>query len=101
MNARMANLTDEQVIDLINTNIELRKSLIEQCGDWVYSELEGRILIYSPKDFIRISKLLNIPFNIISNRKYGSELKYEAMFEYNGFSLLTYAYEKGELLEDE
>ena len=54
--SRMKNLTDEQVIELVNTNIELRKSLIENCGDWSYPGLEGSILIYSPSDFIRISK---------------------------------------------
>lgn len=101
MEARMANLTDEQVIDLINTNIELRKSLIEQCGDCVYSGLEGSILIYSPRDFVRISKLLNIPFTVTTNTNTNSALKYEAMFDYKGFPLSTYAYKKGELLEDE
>lgn len=98
--SRMKNLTDEQVIELVNTNIELRKSLIENCGDWSYPGLEGSILIYSPSDFIRISKLLNIPFNIrpISG---DSIFKYEAVFDYNGFSLSTYVCEKGDLVEDE
>lgn len=98
--SRMKNLTDEKVIELVNTNIELRKSLIENCGDWSYPGLEGSILIYSPSDFIRISKLLNIPFNIrpISG---DSIFKYEAVFDYNGFSLSTYVCEKGDLLEDE
>ena len=98
--SRMKNLTDEQVIELVNTNIELRKSLIENCGDWSYPGLEGSILIYSPSDFIRISKLLNIPFDIrpISG---DSIFKYEAVFDYNGFSLLAYVCEEGELLEDE
>lgn len=97
---RMKNLTDEQVIELVNTNIELRKSLIENCGDWVYPGLEGSILIYSPSDFIRISKLLNIPFNIkpLSD---DNNFKYEAVFDYNGFSLSAYVCEEGELLEDE
>ena len=96
----MKNLTDEQVIELVNTNIELRKSLIENCGDWSYPGLEGSILIYSPSDFIRISKLLNIPFNIrpISG---DSIFKYEAVFDYNGFSLSAYVCEKGDLVEDE
>lgn len=98
--SRMKNLTDEQVIELVNTNIELRKSLIENCGDWSYPGLEGSILIYSPSDFIRISKLLNIPFNIrpISG---DSIFKYEAVFDYNGFSLSAYVCEKGDLVEDE
>ena len=98
--SRMKNLTDEQVIELVNTNIELRKSLIENCGDWSYPGLEGSILIYSPSDFIRISKLLNIPFNIrpISG---DSIFKYEAVFDYNEFSLSAYVCEEGELLEDE
>lgn len=98
--SRMKNLTDEKVIELVNTNIELRKSLIENCGDWSYSGLEGSILIYSPSDFIRISKLLNIPFNIkpLSD---DSNFKYEAVFDYNGFSLSAYVCEEGELLEDE
>ena len=98
--SRMKNLTDEQVIELVNTNIELRKSLIENCGDWSYPGLEGSILIYSPSDFIRISKLLNIPFNIkpISD---SSVFKYEAVFDYNEFSLSAYVCEEGELLEDE
>ena len=98
--SRMKNLTDEQVIELVNTNIELRKSLIENCGDWSYPGFEGSILIYSPSDFIRISKLLNIPFNIrpISG---DSIFKYEAVFDYNGFSLSTYVCEKGDLVEDE
>lgn len=98
--SRMKNLTDEKVIELVNTNIELRKSLIENCGDWSYPGLEGSILIYSPSDFIRISKLLNIPFNIrpISG---DSIFKYEAVFDYNGFSLSTYVCEKGDLVEDE
>ena len=98
--SRMKNLTDEQVIELINTNIELRKSLIENCGEWSYPGFEGSILIYSPSDFIRISKLLNIPFNI----RYcpdDSNFKYEAVFDYNGTSLSTYVCEKGDLLEDE
>ena len=96
----MKNLTDEQVIELVNTNIELRKSLIENCGDWSYPGLEGSILIYSPSDFIRISKLLNIPFDIrpISG---DSIFKYEAVFDYNGFSLSAYVCEKGDLVEDE
>ena len=98
--SRMKNLTDEQVIELVNTNIELRKSLIENCGDWSYPGLEGSILIYSPSDFIRISKLLNIPFDIrpISG---DSIFKYEAVFDYNGFSLLAYVCEEGDLVEDE
>lgn len=98
--SRMKNLTDEQVIELVNTNIELRKSLIENCGDWSYPGFEVSILIYSPSDFIRISKLLNIPFNIrpLSD---DSNFKYEAVFDYNGFSLSTYVCEKGDLLEDE
>ena len=98
--SRMKNLTDEQVIELVNTTIELRKSLIENCGDWAYPGLEGSILIYSPSDFIRISKLLNIPFDIrpISG---DSIFKYEAVFDYNGFSLSAYVCEKGDLLEDE
>jgi hypothetical protein len=98
--SRMKNLTDEKVIELVNTNIELRKSLIENCGDWSYPGFEGSILIYSPSDFIRISKLLNIPFNIrpLSD---DSNFKYEAVFDYNGFSLSTYVCEKGDLLEDE
>ena len=98
--SRMKNLTDEQVIELVNTNIELRKSLIENCGDWAYPGFEESILIYSPSDFIRISKLLNIPFNIrpISG---DSIFKYEAVFDYNGFSLSAYVCEEGELLEDE
>lgn len=98
--SRMKNLTDEQVIELVNTNIELRKSLIENCGDWSYPGLEGSILIYSPSDFIRISKLLNIPFDIrpISG---DSIFKYEAVFDYNGFSLSAYVCEKGDLVEDE
>ena len=100
ISSRMKNLTDEQVIELVNTNIELRKSLIENCGDWSYPGFEGSILIYSPRDFIRISKLLNIPFNIrpISG---DSIFKYEAVFDYNGFSLSAYLCEEGELLEDE
>lgn len=100
ISSRMKNLTDEQVIELVNTNIELRKSLIENCGDWVYPGLEGSILIYSPSDFVRISKLLNIPFNIrpLSD---DSNFKYEAVFDYNGFSLSAYVCEEGELLEDE
>ena len=100
ISSRMKNLTDEQVIELVNTNIELRKSLIENCGDWVYPGFEGSILIYSPSDFIRISKLLNIPFDV----RYcpdDSNFKYEAVFDYNGFSLSAYVCEKGELLEDE
>ena len=98
--SRMKNLTDEQVIELVNTNIELRKSLIENCGDWSYPGLEGSILIYSPSDFIRISKLLNIPFDIrpISG---DSIFKYEAVFDYTGFSLSAYVCEKGDLVEDE
>ena len=98
--SRMKNLTDEQVIELVNTNIELRKSLIENCGDWSYPGFEGSILIYSPSDFIRISKLLNIPFDIrpISG---DSIFKYEAVFDYNGFSLSAYVCEKGDLVEDE
>lgn len=98
--SRMKNLTDEKVIELVNTNIELRKSLIENCGDWSYPGFEGSILIYSPSDFIRISKLLNIPFNIrpLSD---DSNFKYEAVFDYNGFSLSTYVCEKGDLVEDE
>ena len=98
--SRMKNLTDEQVIELVNTNIELRKSLIENCGDWSYPGLEGSILIYSPSDFIRISKLLNIPFDVrpISG---DSIFKYEAVFDYNGFSLSAYVCEKGDLVEDE
>lgn len=98
--SRMKNLTDEKVIELVNTNIELRKSLIENCGDWSYPGLEGSILIYSPSDFIRISKLLNIPFDIrpISG---DSIFKYEAVFDYNGFSLSAYVCEKGDLVEDE
>lgn len=98
--SRMKNLTDEQVVESVNTNIELRKSLIENCGDWSYPGLEGSILIYSPSDFIRISKLLNIPFDIrpISG---DSIFKYEAVFDYNGFSLSAYVCEKGDLVEDE
>ena len=100
ISSRLKNLTDEQVIELVNTNIELRKSLIENCGDWSYPGLEGSILIYSPNDFIRISKLLNIPFDIrpISG---DSIFKYEAVFDYNGFSLSAYVCEKGDLVEDE
>ena len=100
ISSKMKNLTDEQVIELVNANIELRKSLIENCGDWSYPGLEGSILIYSPSDFIRISKLLNIPFNIrpISG---DSIFKYEAVFDYNEFSLSAYVCEEGELLEDE
>ena len=100
ISSRMKNLTDEQVIELVNTHIELRKSLIENCGDWSYPGLEGSILIYSPSDFIRISKLLNIPFDIrpISG---DSIFKYEAVFDYNGFSLSAYVCEKGDLVEDE
>lgn len=100
ISSKLKNLTDEQVIELVNTNIELRKSLIENCGDWVYPGLEGSILIYSPSDFIRISKLLNIPFDIrpISG---DSIFKYEAVFDYNGFSLSAYVCEKGDLVEDE
>lgn len=100
ISSRLKNLTDEQVIELINTNIELRKSLIENCGDWSYPGFEGSILIYSPSDFIRISKLLNIPFDV----RYcpdDSNFKYEAVFDYNGFSLSAYVCEEGELLEDE
>ena len=98
--SRMKNLTDEQVIELVNTIIELRKSLIENCGEWSYPGFEGSILIYSPSDFIRISKLLNIPFNIkpLSD---DSNFKYEAVFDYNGFSLSAYVCEKGDLVEDE
>lgn len=99
--SRMKNLTDEKVIELVNTNIELRKSLIENCGDWSYPGFEGSILIYSPSDFIRISKLLNIPFNIRTCSDDSSVFKYEAVFDYNGFSLSTYVCEKGDLLEDE
>ena len=100
ISSRMKNLTDEQVIELVNTNIELRKSLIENCGDWSYPGFEGSILIYSPRDFIRISKLLNIPFNIkpLSD---DNNFKYEAVFDYNEFSLSAYVCEEGELLEDE
>lgn len=100
ISSKMKNLTDEQVIELVNTNIELRKSLIENCGDWSYPGLEGSILIYSPSDFIRISKLLNIPFDIrpISG---DSIFKYAAVFDYNGFSLSAYVCEKGDLVEDE
>lgn len=98
--SRMKNLTDEQVIELVNTNIELRKSLIENCGEWSYPGFEGSILIYSPSDFIRISKLLNIPFNIRPCSD-DSNFKYEAVFDYNGTSLSTYVCEKGDLVEDE
>ena len=98
--SRMKNLTDEQVIELVNTNIELRKSLIENCGDWSYPGFEGSILIYSPSDFIRISKLLNIPFDV-RHCPDDSNFKYEAVFDYNGFSLSAYVCEEGELLEDE
>lgn len=100
ISSRLKNLTDEKVIELVNANIELRKSLIENCGDWSYPGLEGSILIYSPSDFIRISKLLNIPFNIrpISG---DSIFKYEAVFDYNEFSLSAYVCEKGDLVEDE
>ena len=102
ISSRMKNLTDEQVIELVNTNIELRKSLIENCGDWSYPGpgFEESILIYSPSDFIRISKLLNIPFNIRTCPD-DSNFKYEAVFDYNGFSLSAYVCEEGELLEDE
>ena len=98
--SRMKNLTDEQVIELVNANIELRKSLIENCGEWSYPGFEGSILIYSPSDFIRISKLLNIPFNIRPCSD-DSNFKYEAVFDYNGTSLSTYVCEKGDLVEDE
>lgn len=101
ISSRMKNLTDEQVVELVNTNIELRKSLIENCGDWSYPGLEGSILIYSPSDFIRISKLLNIPFNIKPISDDSSVFKYEAVFDYNGFSFSVYVCEEGELLEDE
>ena len=100
ISSRMKNLTDEQVIELVNTNIELRKSLIENCGDWSYPGFEGSILIYSPSDFIRISKLLNIPFNIRTCSD-DNNFKYEAVFDYNGFSFSVYVCEEGELLEDE
>lgn len=90
MKAKMANLTDEQVIDLINTNIELRKSLIEQCEDYVYSGIDRGILIYAPTDFVRISMLLNIPFTVTPNTNTDSAFKYEAKFDYKGFSLSTY-----------
>ena len=102
ISSRMKNLTDEQVIELVNTNIELRKSLIENCGDWAYPGpgLEDSILIYSPSDFIRISKLLNIPFNIRPCSD-DSNFKYAAVFDYNGFSLSVYVCEKGDLVEDE
>lgn len=100
ISSRMKNLTDEQVIELVNTNIELRKSLIENCGDWSYPGFEGSILIYSPSDFIRISKLLNIPFNIRPCSD-DNTFKYEAVFDYNGFSFSVYVFKKGDLLEDE
>ncbi len=100
ISSRLKNLTDEQVIELINTNIELRKSLIENCGDWSYPGFEGSILIYSPSDFIRISKLLNIPFDVRYCPE-DSNFKYEAVFDYNGFSFSVYVCEEGELLEDE
>lgn len=100
ISSRMKNLTDEQVIELVNTNIELRKYLIENCGDWSYPGFEKSILIYSPSDFIRISKLLNIPFNIRTCSD-DNNFKYEAVFDYNGFSLSAYVCEEGELLEDE
>ena len=99
--SRMKNLTDEQVIELVNTIIELRKSLIENCGDWAYLGFEGSILIYSPSDFIRISKLLNIPFDVKPISDDSSVFKYEAVFDYNGFSLSAYVCEKGDLVEDE
>ena len=99
--SRMKNLTDEQVIELVNTIIELRKSLIENCGDWAYPGFEGSILIYSPSDFIRISKLLNIPFDVKPISDDSSVFKYEAVFDYNGFSLSAYVCEKGDLVEDE
>lgn len=101
ISSRMKNLTDEQVVESVNTNIELRKSLIENCGDWSYPGLEGSILIYSPSDFIRISKLLNIPFNIRPISDDSSVFKYKAVFDYNGFSFSVYVCEEGELLEDE
>ena len=100
ISSRMKNLTDEQVIELVNTNIELRKSLIENSGEWSYPGFENSILIYSPSDFIRISKLLNIPFNIRTCSD-DNNFKYEAVFDYNGFSLSAYVCEEGELLEDE
>ena len=100
ISSRMKNLTDEQVIELVNTIIELRKSLIENCGDWSYPGFEGNILIYSPSDFIRISKLLNIPFDVRYCPE-DSNFKYEAVFDYNGFSFSVYVCEEGELLEDE
>lgn len=100
ISSKLKNLTDEQVIELVNTNIELRKSLIENCGDWVYPGLEGSILIYSPSDFIRISKLLNTPFNT-KHLSCDSSFKYEAVFDYNGFSFSVYVFKKGDLLEDE
>ena len=100
ISSRLKNLTDEQVIELVNTNIELRKSLIENCGDWAYPGFEGSILIYSSSDFIRISKLLNIPFDVRYCPE-DSNFKYEAVFDYNGFSFSVYVCEEGELLEDE
>ena len=102
ISSRLKNLTDEQIIELINTNIELRKSLIENCRDWAYPRpgLEDSILIYSPSDFIRISKLLNIPFDVRYCPE-DSNFKYEAVFDYNGFSFSVYVCEEGELLEDE
>lgn len=104
ISSKMKNLTDEQVIELVNANIELRKSLIENCGDWSYPGFEESIVIYSPSDFIRISKLLNIPFNIrpiSGDSSDDSIFKYKAVFDYNGFSLSVYVCEKGDLLEDE
>lgn len=100
MRAKMSNLTDEQLIDFINYNIELRKQLIGVCEDYVYSGLEGSILIYSTKDFVRVSKLLNVPFTISALKNPDNDLKYEATLDYNGFTFLTYATKKGEFLDE-
>lgn len=100
MKERMIGLTDEQVIEFLNTNIELRKELIKQSGDCIYSGIDGRsILIYSPKDFKRISRLLNIPYTIKNLESEETSLKFEASFEYREFLVSAYLYEEGDLDE--
>lgn len=57
---RTSNLTDEELIEWLYSNILIRKHLATHSKNIAYAgDVEESILLYSTGDFIRLAKILN------------------------------------------
>lgn len=100
---RAQKFNDVQLKNWVDEEVMMRKALATHdnkgVGAIAYTgEVDESILLYDTDDFVRVSKVLGIEFEVEKSDSYsGTGLEYTAYFNYMGMKIMAFMYSEEEL----